>query len=72
MALPHTIVELLDRANLTEGERTMYKGRIYAVFQKIRDKSYEEGRQAGISEGMDVCFDLMASEEDDKDVQTIP
>ena len=67
MALPHTIIELLDKAKLVGNDRVVYEERIFSILQKIRDKAYNEGKAAGIAEGMDTCFDLMAVEESEKD-----
>jgi hypothetical protein len=72
MALPHTVTELLDRANLIGNERLIYESRLAGIFQRIRDKSYREGKEVGFSEGMDACFDVVASEEEQDDIQAIP
>jgi len=70
MALPRTVLELFDKANLTGNERLLYEQRIVGIFQRIRDKSYTEGKDVGFAEGMDACFDLVASEEE-TDVQNL-
>ncbi len=72
MALPHTVIELLDRANVTGNERLMYEQRFIGIFQRIRDKAYRDGKEVGFSEGMDACFDVTVAEEEIDDVQTIP
>jgi len=71
MALPHTVHELFDRANLSENERLVYGQRLARIFQRIRDKSYCEGKEVGFSEGVDVGFDMAALEEESDDVQVI-
>ncbi len=71
MALPRTIVELFDRANLSGNERQLYEQKITSIFQRVRDKSYREGKDVGFAEGMDTCFDIVASEEETDNVQNI-
>ena len=72
MALPRTVVELFDKANLNGNERLLYEQKIIGIFQRIRDKAYREGKDVGFAEGMDACFDIVASEEEIENVQNIP
>lgn len=50
IALPHTINELLDRANLRPEERLAYESRLEKIFNKMYKRALREGYDKGCEE----------------------
>lgn len=74
MALPHTIIELMDKAQLSPKERELYGNRVGRLLQAIRERAYREGHDAGYAIGMDDCFNALDSIDavDDDDIKNLP
>lgn len=59
MGLPHTIVELMNRASLKDYEREEYTRKIYSLLHKIHEKGRKEGYEAGYELGLDDAFEVV-------------
>jgi len=58
MALPHTLVDLLNRAKVAGNERQEYERRIQSIFHKVYEKGRKVGYEAGYSLGLDDAFEV--------------
>ena len=58
MALPHTMVELLNRAKVTGNERQMFERRLHAILHNAYEKGYKLGHETGYELGMDETFEV--------------
>lgn len=58
MALPHTLVELLNRAKVTGNERQEYERKIYNILRKVHEKGHKAGYEEGYGLGIDDAFEV--------------
>lgn len=58
MGLPHTIIGLLNRANVTGNERQELEHRIYSILHNAYEKGRKAGEEEGYEKGLDDAFEV--------------
>jgi flagellar biosynthesis/type III secretory pathway protein FliH len=58
MALPHTFLELIDRAGITGNEKQEYARRIHVILHNVYEKGRKVGFDEGYEKGMDDTFEV--------------
>lgn len=58
MKLPSIVVELLDKAKISEGDRLDFEREFSRFLQKIQEDSKKEGYSTGYNVGLEDGFDL--------------
>ena len=66
MALPHTIVELMDRAKIVGNERQQMEHRVHSILHNAYEKGRKIGIEEGYGKGLDDAFELARDEIDDE------